>query len=109
MSWSSNVDRTCDKYNDGLNGLKKLFDKRFVMVKCKFIIIPKHKRNVVYEKWARHFFQIKEHNTRAHLCENNFYWTTIKIDNGAVAMRLFLCEANGIKNSINLKKDDLVE
>ena len=33
------------------------------------------------------FFQIKDLNTRASLCKNNFYPDSIKNDNGAVATR----------------------
>ena len=33
------------------------------------------------------FFGIKDLNTRANLCENNFYPESITNDNGSVAMR----------------------
>ena len=47
---------------------------------------------------------IKKRNTWANLCKNIFYPATIKNDNGTVAMRFFLCDANGNNNYINFKK-----
>ena len=36
--------------------------------------------------------------------KNTLYAATIENDNGAVAMRIFLCDRNGSKNSFNFKK-----
>ena len=54
--------------------------------------------------WRAIFSQSEVLDVQANLCENNFYPATIRNDNGAVAMRKFLCDANKSNNSINLKK-----
>ena len=49
------------------------------------------------------FVQIKDLNTRANLCENNFHLSSIKNDNGYLQQEK-ICDANRTNNSINLKK-----
>ena len=48
--------------------------------------------------------QIKDIDTRANFCKNDFYLATIKNNNGAVAMKKILYNVNRTNNSINYKK-----
>ena len=59
--------------------------------------------------WRAISSQIEDLDIRANLCKNDFYQATIKNYNGAVVMRKFLCDANVINNSIDLKKNDIGE
>ena len=53
------------------------------------------------KNWRASIFRIGDIDTRANFFENNLYPETIKNDNGSVAMRKTLCDANGTNNSIN--------
>ena len=53
---------------------------------CKFIIIPNHEHDIVYEKWAPDFPQFLDLNTRAGLCEK-IQSAANKIYNEAIVMR----------------------
>ena len=50
------------------------------------------------------FFQINYRNTQANLCKNNFYLSTIKNDNGAVATRKISMQRKRKQKIHQLKK-----
>ena len=69
--------------------------------KFKLSIIPKHEHNIRYEKiGVPYFSQIQDRNTQDNLCKK-MYPSTIKYENGSVAMRKKLCNANGTNNPTN--------
>ena len=61
------------------------------------------------KNWRARFPQIEDIDARAIFLRDKFYPATIKNDNGSVAMRKNVCDANGIKNFNNEKNDEIGE